>query len=87
MEYAWHDAKHERNIREHGIGFEVAALIFLGQVVLQQDIRHDYGEVRMKAIGAFDGDVLVVMYGDRGDQRWIILVPRANRRERTQWQS
>ena len=28
MIFDWHDAKHERNIRERGFGFDFAALAF-----------------------------------------------------------
>jgi uncharacterized DUF497 family protein len=62
MEFGWHEAKHARNLHERGFGFDFAALIFLGRVVVAPDIRRDYGEPRMKAIGAADGRVLVVIY-------------------------
>ena len=58
MEFDWHDAKHTRNKSEHGFGFDFAALIFLGPVLTKQDNRRDYGEVRIKAIGAAGGRIL-----------------------------
>jgi uncharacterized DUF497 family protein len=39
MEFDWNDAKHERNIRERGLGFDFAALIFMGRVLSQVDDR------------------------------------------------
>lgn len=44
----------------------------MGGVLSQVDEREDYGEVRVKAIGEIDGIVLVVIYKDRDDVRWII---------------
>jgi uncharacterized protein len=85
MDFDWHDAKHERNIRERGFGFDFAALIFLGRVLTQVDDRADYGETRIKAIGEVDGIVLTVIYTDREDVRWIISARRANRKERALW--
>jgi uncharacterized protein len=85
MDFDWHDAKHERNIRERGFGFDFAALIFLGRVLSQVDDRADYGETRIKAIGEVDGIVLTVIYTDRDDVRWIISARKANRKERTLW--
>jgi uncharacterized DUF497 family protein len=85
MEFDWNDAKHERNIRERGLGFDFAALIFMGRVLSQVDDRADYGETRIKAIGEVDGIVLAVIYTDREDVRWIISARKANRKERALW--
>ena len=85
MEFDWHNAKQERNIRERGFGFDFAALIFLGRVLTQVDDRADYGETRIKAIGEAEGIVLAVIYTDREDVRWIISARKANRKERALW--
>jgi hypothetical protein len=78
-------AKSQRNLRERGFGFDFAALIFEGRVLTQIDDRQDYGEVRVKAIGEVEGIVLVVIYTDRDDVRWIISARQANRKERALW--
>ena len=49
------------------------------------DDRADYGEVRVKAIGEVDTTVLVVIYTDRDDVRWIISARLANKKERALW--
>lgn len=85
MEFGWHDAKHEKNLQDRGFGFDFAAQIFLGRVLTQVDDREDYGEVRIKAIGEVDGVVLVVIYTDRDEVRWIISARKANRKERALW--
>lgn len=85
MIFDWHDAKHERNLRERGFGFDFAALIFEGRVLTQIDDRRDYGEVRVKALGEADGIVLAVIYTDREGVRWIISARKANKRERALW--
>jgi len=85
MIFDWHDAKHEKNIAERGLGFDFAAQIFLGRILIQIDGRADYGEVRVKAIGVADGVVLVVIYTDRDDVRWIISARKANKKERALW--
>jgi len=85
MIFDWHEAKHERNIRERGFGFDFAALIFEGRVLTRIDDRHDYGEVRIKAIGEVDGIVLAIIYTDREDVRWIISARKANKKERALW--
>jgi uncharacterized DUF497 family protein len=85
MEFGWHDAKSDRNLADRGFGFEFAAQIFFGRVLTKIDHRADYGEVRVKAIGAVEGMVLVVIYTDRDDIRWIISARLANRKERALW--
>jgi uncharacterized DUF497 family protein len=39
------------------------------------------------AIGEAEGVILVVVFTDRGDVRWIFSARRANKRERALWQS
>ncbi len=85
MIFDWHDAKHERNLRERGFGFDFAALVFEGRVLTQIDDRRDYGEIRVKAIGEADGIVLAVIYTDREEVRWIISARKANKKERALW--
>ena len=85
MQFEWDDAKHARNIEIRGVGFDDGALIFDGTVVDWPDERHAYGEVRHRAVGMSDGDLLHVVYTDRGEVRRIISVRRANRKEREAW--
>ena len=85
MIFDWHDEKHERNLRERGFGFDLAASIFEGVVLEEIDDRKDYGEIRVRAIGEADGNVLVVVYTDRREVRWIISARLANRKERDRW--
>lgn len=85
MLFDWDGPKHERNLRERGFGFDFAAQIFTGDVLLQEDARHDYGETRIRAIGEVEGVVLVVIFTDRGPIRWIISARPANRKERWLW--
>ena len=85
MEFEWDNAKSERNRRERGFDFATAALIFEGPVQTTIDDRRDYREHRIIAIGEIDGEVLVVVYTDRGQVRRIISARRANRKERETW--
>lgn len=55
---------------------------FAGRILLRLDARKDYGEERVKAVGAIDGTVFAVIFTDRGEVRWIISAHRASRRER-----
>jgi uncharacterized protein len=70
-----------------GSEFEQAARIFAGPVQTTLDERRDYGEEHVVALGEAGGEVLVVVYTDRGDVRRIISARRANRKERELWLS
>lgn len=85
MRFDWNPDKHERNQRERGFGFDVAALIFEGDMIKWLDERRDYGETRIRAIGEADGVVLHVVFTDRGDVRCIISARLASRKERDRW--
>ena len=85
MLFDWDPPKDERTFRERGFGFDFASLIFEGDTVEAPDERFDYGERRVRAIGAVDGTVLTVVYTDRPGVRWIISARRASRKERELW--
>jgi uncharacterized DUF497 family protein len=87
MEFAWDEAKSDRNFHTRGFGFDFAALIFRGPVLEAADTRADYGKQRIRAIGEVEGFVLTVIYTDRGDTRRIISARLANRKERALWHS
>lgn len=72
MNVEWHEAKREENLREHQVDFADAALIFANPVLEAADDRHDYGEVRYRALGHVDNDYFVVVYTWRGNVRRLI---------------
>jgi uncharacterized DUF497 family protein len=90
MEFEWDDQKDADCRDRRGFGFADAAGIFLGRTLEWQDTRKDYGEVRMKAVGEWDGDFYTVTYTDRADTegqsvRRIISAHLAHRKERKAW--
>jgi uncharacterized DUF497 family protein len=87
MEFEWDPAKHERNLRTRGIGFDEASLIFDGEIIEWPDTRTDYGETRMNAIGETNDKVLRVTYTVRGQVVRIITAWKANQRDRQRWRT
>jgi uncharacterized protein len=85
--FEWDEAKSERNLRERGIGFVVAADVFARPVIEFEDTRRDYGERRIIAVGEYAGEILAVVYTWRGESRRIISVRAANRRERNAYRT
>lgn len=84
MHFEWDEAKHRANLALRGVGFDFAARVFEGAVIEWCDVRRDYGEVRIVALGKVEGIALVVVYTMRGTVRRIISARLAKRRER-QW--
>ena len=68
-----------------GFGFDFATLIFKRETIDIVDARREYGEVRIRAIGAVADRILAVVYTDRGGVRRIISARPANRKERETW--
>lgn len=85
MIFDWDPGKDAKIASERGFGLGTAALIFQGPVVAWQDTRSVYGEIRMIAVGQWDGRFYTVVYTDRADVRWIITAWPANRKERARW--
>lgn len=87
MDFEWSHEKHERNLRERGFGFDVAASIFAGPVVEAAEDFSEYGEVRVQAIGQTpEGRTLFVVYTDTDeDVRRIISARKADKQEVRIW--
>ncbi|WP_372015780.1 BrnT family toxin [Tistrella mobilis] len=83
--FEWDDAKHKKNLRDRGFGFDQAARIFSGHVVEWLDDRFTYGEDRICALGMVDGRLYCVVYTMRGDTIRIISARLATRREQSLW--
>ncbi len=82
MQFEWDEAKSERNRVVRGLAFRVAVTMFEGYVVEREDVRHNYGEQRICAVGQVGETILVCVYTDRDGARRIISLRRANRKER-----
>jgi uncharacterized protein len=83
--FEWDDRKSERNLRERGFDFEAAKGIFDDEVLEQIDDRHDYGEMRIAAIGQIAGRFLVVIHTWRENRRRIISARPAKEKERNDY--
>ncbi len=83
MKFEWHDPKAEANLRNHGISFELATMVFQDPFALERlDDREDYGEERFVIIGMSEGSlVLFVAYTERKDRIRIISTRRALQNE------
>lgn len=87
MIFEWDAAKSELNALSRDLPFDLAVVMFDGPTLEAVDDRRDYGEVRIRALGAVRGVCLVCVYTDRGDVRRIISLRLANRRERDDYRA
>ncbi|HEY2484111.1 MAG TPA: BrnT family toxin [Candidatus Binataceae bacterium] len=82
MVFQWDPGKNAANVAKHAVSFQDAIRIFQGPVLEMRDLRRDYGEERIIAIGMLEDLALTVVYAVRGESRRIISARRAHHRER-----
>lgn len=81
MRVTYDPAKRERTLRERGLDFEDAAIVFAGMTLEVEDTRKDYGEDRIICFGQLAGRMVVVGYTPRGADRHVFSMRKANARE------
>jgi len=73
--------KDKANIKKHGISLAKAELMEWGEAFTWQDDRRDYGEVRLVALAPIDDRLYCCVYVERGVDKRIISLRKANQRE------
>jgi len=81
MNITFDAAKDEANQAKHGVSLADAAAIEWETVWLRRDDRRGYAETRMIGIGYIGLRLYGVVFTDRGDDRRIISLRKANARE------
>jgi len=74
-------AKSAVNFSKHGVALADAALLEWDTLWVRTDPRHDYGEARQIGIGYIGLRLYCVVFTDRGNERRIISLRKANLRE------
>jgi hypothetical protein len=77
--------KREKTLRERGLDFAEAELVFAGTTIDIPDLRQDYGELRIKTVGYLRARMVVVVWTQRGDARHVISMRKANDREQAKY--
>ena len=81
MRLVFDPAKDAVNLEKRGGPLALAEALVAGPYVSLTDDRFDYGEVRDVAFGRIQGRLFVCVYTDRGAERRVISLRKANRRE------
>ena len=80
--FEWDDDKAAENLRDHRVSFEQAAIAFNDPFAVEWiDEREAYGEERSILLGMMSGQVLTVVYTERGARARIISAWRATKHE------
>jgi uncharacterized DUF497 family protein len=82
MRITFDPAKRKRTLANRGLDFEDASEVFAGPTVEVEDTRKDYGEVRIICFGYLGGRLVVVGYTQRGPDRHVFSMRKANAREK-----
>jgi len=75
--------KSARNFAERGLAFGEVARLDWASAVVRQDMRRDYGEVRLRVFARLDGVLHAAVVTPRNGDLRVISFRIANRMERT----
>jgi uncharacterized protein len=81
----WDEAKRQRTLQDRGVDFADVARFDFGTAEIKPDLRRDFGEVRLLALGLIDGRLHMLCFTQRGHIRRVISLRRANTREYRKW--
>ena len=81
MEITFDPAKNALNIKLRGLCFERATDFEFETALFLQDLRQDYGEVRMRALGWLDKRIHALVFVETKLGIRVISLRKANKRE------
>ncbi|KAB0331874.1 BrnT family toxin [Janthinobacterium sp. PLB04] len=81
MRITFDAVKREKTLRERGLDFARARVVFDGLTITLPDQRQDCGEPRFITAGWLDERLVVLVWTPRGRARRIISMRKANERE------
>jgi uncharacterized protein len=87
VKFIWDEDKNQVNIRKHEFDFSDAHKVFDYPMLINRDIRKDYGEDRWVGIGLFEMRVVVLIFTDIDHETIrIISFRKAKKYERKQFE-
>lgn len=81
MEISFDPAKNALNIELRGLSFERVADFEFESALFSQDLRQDYGEVRVRALGWLDKRIHALVFVETELGIRVISFRKANKRE------
>ena len=84
MQFEWDAGKAASNLAKHGVRFEEGVRVWAGRIM---EFDSDFAsEPRFVVLGQVDGEVMAVVYTQRGDTKRIISARFASRQERRRYE-
>jgi len=68
------EVKRQANIKNHGFDFLGSETVFEGFTITREYVRDVYGELRLQALGLFNGIVVFVVHAARGNADHVISI-------------
>lgn len=81
MRVTFDPSRRDKALAERGLDFADAEVAFEGVTLEVEDIRKEYGEVRIICYGTLAGRMVVIGYAPRGADRHVFSMRKANERE------
>ena len=81
MRFVWDEAKRKSNLAKHGYDFADVYRVFDGFFLRYEDLRYQFDEQRMIALGQLDAVVVVVVHVENDESIRIISLRRADKHE------
>ena len=81
MRFTWSERKRAVNLREHGLDFGDASIVFEGLTFTYEDDRFAYGEQRFVTLGLLAGIPVSIAHTESEHEIRIISFRKATRRE------
>ena len=81
VEVSYDPAKNEHNLSIRGLSFDRAVKFEFETAVFAIDARHNYGEIRHRALGLLDSRVHALVFVETAKGIRVISFRKANKRE------
>ncbi|MEP7452496.1 BrnT family toxin [Phyllobacterium sp. SB3] len=79
--FEWDEEKAKRNLRKHGVAFEILDQFEFDTAIEWIDDSYDYGEERIIAVGILGSKLCTLVYTFRGTTIRIISLRKASKKE------
>ena len=87
MNVSFDPVKRATTLRERGLDFADAGLVFAREIATDQDTRRDYGEDRYITAGYLEDRMVVIVWTPRPGARQVISMGYCHEREEGLWRS
>jgi uncharacterized DUF497 family protein len=85
MRYSYDQDKRNKVLEERGLDLADASKVFEGFYLSRADEKHSVVEKRVNTLGMLDGELVLVIWTPRDDERRIITMWKANEKERRKY--